>query len=175
MNEGSPSIIPTGVGSLDAEVDIEVLRAVPKQFSIEDEHSANWLVRKITDARKYAEHVKAWADQELRRAEREEHTLMFLFGRQIEAWVRSELERLSTKRKSIALPAGTVGFRTIAQKLVIDDEAAVIQWAKTNLPAAVVTVERLSKTEINRLTEETGEIPEVGVHLERESQRFFIK
>ena len=43
--------------------------------------------------------------------EREEKTLMFLFGRQIEDWAKAEIEKLRGRRKSINLPGGTVGFR----------------------------------------------------------------
>ena len=100
---------------------------------------------------------------------------MFLFGRQIEAWVRSEVEKLNGKRKSLALPAGTVGFRTIAAKLVIDDENVVLSWARINLPEAVVVTEKLSKSAINENTATTGEIPCDGVHLEPAAERFFIK
>src|SRR4051794_29700288 len=79
----------------DADVDLEVLKTVPKQFRIDDEQSANWLVRKVIAAREYGERVKAWAEQERRRAEREERTLMFLFGRQIEVWAKCEIEKLN--------------------------------------------------------------------------------
>jgi len=113
----------------DAEVDIEVLSGVPKAFAIDCEDHANWLVKKIVSARSYADHVKKWAEQEQRRAEREEHTLMFLFGRQLEMWARDQIALLH-KRKSLALPAGTVGFRTIAAKLVIDDEKRVLMCKK---------------------------------------------
>lgn len=160
---------------IDAEVDVDVLRSVPKQFTIEDEKSANWLVKKVIAARQYAERVKVWAEQELRRAEREEQTLMFLFGRQIEGWVRSELERLNGKKKSLTLPAGAIGFRTIAQKLVVDDEPTVIEWAKVNLPTAVIVVEKLAKSVLNEHTEQSGEIPDTGVHIEPACERFYVK
>lgn len=166
---------PPITSGLDAEVDLEVLKSVPKQFAVTDEKTANWLIRKVVAAREYAEHVKQWAEQETRRAEREEHTLFFLFGRQIEHWVRSEIEKLKGKRKSLALPAGQTGFRTVAAKLVIDDENVVLSWAKEHLPTAVVTVERLSKTVINDYTAQTGVIPDGGVHVEPAAEKFFIR
>lgn len=160
---------------IDAEVDLEVLKNVPKQFAIADQKSANWLVRKIVHAREYAARVKVWAEQEQRRAIREEMTLLFLFGRQVEEWSRAEIAKLNGKRKSINLPAGSVGFRSLAAKLVIDDEARVLTWARLNLPQAIVVTERLSKTVINEHTEKTGVIPDSGVHIEPAAERFFIK
>lgn len=110
----------------DADVDLEVLKSIPKDFFIDSEEKANWLIRKIGDARKYAEHVKDWADRELRRAAREEQTLMFLFGRQIEMWTKDEIAKLKGRRKSLNLPAGCVGFRSSPTRLVVDDEASVL-------------------------------------------------
>jgi hypothetical protein len=160
--------------TVDAEVDIEVLKTVPKQFAITDESTANWLVRKIISARRYAERVKQWAEQEQRRAAREEQTLMFLFGRQLEGWAKAEIEKLHNK-KSLPLPAGTVGFRTIAPKLVVDDEHAVLRWAKENCPQAVVVVERLAKSVLDEAVEKTGCIPDDGAHIDQGGERFFIK
>ena len=67
--------------------------AAPEAFRVCDEASANWVVRRIAEARKYAEHVEAWAATELRRAEREERFLLERFGPQLEAWARERLAR----------------------------------------------------------------------------------
>src|SRR5882724_2767884 len=85
---------PPLTSPLDAEVDVEVLKAIPKAFAIEDERSVNWLIKKIVAARAYADRIKDWAEQEQRRAVREEATLLFLFGRQAEVWARAEIEKL---------------------------------------------------------------------------------
>ena len=50
---------------------------------------------------------------------------MFLFGRQLEHWAKDAIVKLNGKRKSLALPAGTVGFRGVAAKMVIDDQKEV--------------------------------------------------
>ena len=159
----------------DAEVDLEVMKSVPKAFCIDSEDRANWLVRKIVAARDYSERVKAWCEQEQRRAAREEQTLLFLFGRQIERWARSEVAKLRGMRKSLRLPAGSVGFRSVGPRLVVDDERAVLQWAKVHLPDAVVVTEKLSKSVINEHAEKLGVIPDEGIHMEPASEKFFIK
>lgn len=166
---------PPMANAIDAEVDVEVLKIVPKQFSIEDEKSANWLVKRIIAAREYAERVKKWADQEQRRADREETTLLFLFGRQIEAWAKGEIEKLNGRRKSICLPGGTVGFRHENPKLVIDDEDTVLQWARHNLSDAIHTVEKLSRSVIKTHFESTGEFPAEGAHVEPAAEKFHIR
>src|SRR4051812_37830723 len=106
-------------------MDIEIMRSVPKAFAIDCENHANWLVRRIVAAREYSQRVKAWAEQEQNRAAREEQTLMFLFGRQIESWARDEIKKLH-KRKSLNLPAGAVGFRAVSACLQVDNEDVVL-------------------------------------------------
>ena len=64
-------------------------------------------------------------------------------------WARIEIDKLSGRRKSMSLPAGTLGFRSEKSKLIVCDEAAVISWARMNCPAAIQTVEQLLKTPIN--------------------------
>jgi hypothetical protein len=157
----------------DAEVDVEVLRQVPKAFCIQDQNSANWLVRKVMASRQYGQDVKRWAELEMRRAEREEACLMYLFGRQIERWAREEIGKLGGRRKSISLPAGTVAFRKVNAHLVVEDEARLMAWARDNCPTAIQVTERLAKTPINELFTETGELPE-GARLEREREVFRI-
>jgi hypothetical protein len=169
------SSTPPLTNPLDAEVDVEVLRVVPKQFAITDEKSANWLVRKIINAREYGLSVKAWADREKRRAEREEMTLLFLFGRQIEAWTKDQIEKLNGRRKSISLPAGTVAIRSENPKLVIDDEDAVLGWVRENLPQALLTQEKVMKSVLNAHFEATGEVPDAGVHVEPARETFSIR
>lgn len=159
----------------DAEVDLEVLKSVPKEFCIDSQERANWLVRKIVAARDYSERVRTWSEQEQRRAAREEQTLMFLFGRQIETWARAEIGKSNGRRKSMNLPAGSIGFRTLAPRLVIDDESVVLDWAKRNLPDAVVVTEKLSRSVIKEHAEKVGEIPDSGVHNEAASERFYIR
>jgi hypothetical protein len=176
MSEQNTEQNADDINKIDDQTLQKAIRSeVAESFCIDSADAANWLVRKIVSSRQYAERVKVWAEQELRRAEREEHTLMFLFGRQLEGWVRSELERLNGKKKSLALPAGSIGFRTIAMKLVVDDEQAVLTWAKANCPNAVLASERLLKSVIDERLKTTGETPDVGVHIEPSAERFFIK
>ena len=168
-----PALAP--VHPSDAETDLQVLREVPQRFAVNDEGSANWLVRRIMAAREYGQKVKDWAEQERRRAEREEQTLLYLYGRQAERWAQQEIASLNGKRKSLVLPGGTVGFRRAPAKLVVDDEKAVISWARKNCPQAVVVVERLAKVILDTYVHETGHTPEDGVHVEPAADKFYIR
>ncbi|MEM6392782.1 MAG: host-nuclease inhibitor Gam family protein [Planctomycetota bacterium] len=147
---------------------------VPERFQVTDNTSANWVVRRITEARAYAKRVATWAESEARRARREEEFFLARFSPELQAWLNRELAQRGGKQKSVNLPAGRVGFRLKAAKLVIDDNAAVRDWAKTHCPEAVVTVERLAKTHLNQHFEAMGELP-VGSTLEPEHDALYIR
>lgn len=166
--------VPAIALASNPEVDIEVLESVPKQFAIIDDRSANWLVKRIVAARDYADRVKQWAEQEQRRAAREEQTLLYLFGRQAEEWAREEIAKTKSKRKSLNLPAGPIGFRRCPARLVVDDEATVLEWARTSCPAAVQTVERLSKSALNTHFGNNGELPPDGARVDPAQEKFFV-
>jgi hypothetical protein len=181
MSAPIETVIPDDEASLLAvaaqnpEVDLEILKSVPKKFCIDSEAAANWLVRRVLESRAYADHVRDFGQRELHRAHREEATLMFLFGRQIERWTKDEIEKFKGRRKSLVLPAGVVGFRRQASRLVIDDDLAVMGWARKNLPDAIQTVEKLVRSIVTDNFVNTGEMPDVGVHIEAEKEVFSIK
>ena len=62
--------------------------------------------------------------------------------------------------QSVALPAGTIGFRHQSSRLDILDEPKLLEWCKRNAPAAVVTSERILKTAIMTHFTATGECPD---------------
>lgn len=131
----------------------------PDSFAVRDAASANWVVRKVVEARRYAEHVQAWAAAEVRRAEREEAFLMRRFGTQLEEWARRQVQTQHDGRKSVALPAGAVGFRCGRSRLIVADESALLAWCRTNLPQAVKTVQSVAKSTVAEYVKSTGECP----------------
>lgn len=146
---------------------------VPEAFAVRDAESANWVVRKIGESRIYAARVKAWAAAELRRAERQEQFYLGRYGKQIEDWARRQIERQHDRRKSVSLPAGTIGFRTERTRLAIVDEKRLLTWAKSHLPAAVQTVETIQKTVLNQHLKLTGECPD-GAEIVGGTERFVV-
>src|SRR5688500_4009861 len=103
-----------------AEADAPI--PVPEAFHVHDQATANWLVRRIIEARQYAERVEDWAERALRRGKREEEFFMFRFGAQLEQWAREQIAVTQPHRNSVALPAGTIGFRLQPLRLEILEE-----------------------------------------------------
>jgi hypothetical protein len=163
--------VPT---SVEAEVEAELQRTIPPQFSVRDAETAAWVVRRVVAAREYKGRVKVWAEAEQRRAAREEERLMFVFGGQLREWAEAEIAKLQGRRKSLALPGGTVGFRAVGPRVVVRDEARVMEWARKCCPAAIVTSERLLKSPISEHVQTTGEVPQ-GVEVTSASEEFFVK
>jgi hypothetical protein len=152
-------------------VDLEV----PSSFSVHDDDSANWVIKKIVESREYAKRCAIWCECEQARAKREEEFFVFRFGQQLLDYTRLKIASAGGRRKSVSLPAGTIGFRTEPEKLVMDDEQAVIAWAKQHNPALVTTIEKLSKSALNEHLEKTGEIPDAGAHLEPAREKFYVR
>jgi hypothetical protein len=162
---------------LDIEKDDEadVAAVVPPQFEVRDESTANWLVRRVVECRAYAERCAAWAEAERRRAERDEEFLLFRFGGQLAEFARQQIAAAGGRRKSITLPAGTAGFRTLPARVVVDDEAAALARAKQHTPHLVTVVERLSRSGLIDHVKQTGEMPPRGVHTEPAREGFYVK
>ena len=145
---------------------------VPDSFSVDDAKSANWLVRKIIEARSYADHIKEWAALELRRAEREERFFLDRFGHQLEAWARQQIS--GSRRKSLKLPAGTVGFRTESSKLDVVNEEKLIGWCRKSLPGALRIETHVLKSLVKDHFQQTGECPD-GVDVAGGQERFYVR
>lgn len=161
--------------------------SVPEQFVVDDAQKASWVVRKVVEARTYAQRVQAWCERELRRAEREEAWLLRRFEPELASWTRAELQRQGGRKRSLNLPGGSVGFRLQPPKVEIIDEQTLIGWCRSHMPIALkVTVEandqqgiellqwqqqrarnsrlrqQVLRDPLNHHVSETGEIPEGG-------------
>lgn len=147
--------------------------AVPERFAVVDAQSANWVVRKVMESRAYVENVRDWSARETRRAENEERFFMMRFGAQLHAWVREQLAN-EHKRKSICLPAGTIGFRHEPSKLEVSDEAALLAWCQVHLPEAIATELRVRKSIVADNLSATGELPP-GVQIIEAREKFYLK
>jgi hypothetical protein len=142
-------------------------------FTVKDADSANWVIRKIAEARAYAERAKRWADAEVRRARRAEEFFVARFGEQLRRWTIAELASRHSSSKSISMPAGRIGFRTQPVRVEVVDSEAAIAWCKQNLPSAVEARESLAKSVVTERALKTGELPP-GCKLAGGDERFFI-
>jgi phage host-nuclease inhibitor protein Gam len=154
--------------------DEELEAQVPEHFEVRDEQTANWLVRRVLESRAYADRVQAWCDSEKRRARREEDFFVGRFGLQIERWLRDELEKRGGRSKSVTMPAGRVGLRSVGPKLEVLDLDVVLAWAREHCPEAIKQTESLRKTPLNDHFEATGELPD-GVYLQSPRDDFYIR
>jgi hypothetical protein len=143
------------------------------EFTVRDAASANWVVRKIVEARAYADRVKIWAELECRRAKREEEFFLRRFGVELEAWARLQIAQQHDRRRSVSLPAGVVGFRKVTNRLSIIDEKRLLFWCRQHLPSAIRTIESVPKTPLMDYLKATGECPP-GTQLHGGDERFHI-
>jgi hypothetical protein len=142
-------------------------------FHVTDARSASWVARKVNEARAHQVRVKRWAERELKRAQRREQSLLVRFGPELERWTRDELARVKGKRKSVALPGGTLGFRAGRPKLVVTDEDRARVWCRIHLPHALRTVESVSRTELREHVGATGEVAD-GTDLSTGGEQFYV-
>ena len=152
----------------------EPMPHVPEGFCVRDAATAAWVVRKIVEARAYGHRVREWAARELRRAEREEKFFLYRFGQQLEEWTRRRLELEGDRRRSVSLPSGIVGLRAEPPRLKVTDEDALLRWCRANLPAAVVTEQRVLKSVVTEHVATSGELPQ-GTEVCEGTEKFFIK
>jgi phage host-nuclease inhibitor protein Gam len=104
-------------------------------FVIDSDEAANWVVRKVVEARAYAVRAKEWAEREVRRAKRDERFFVDQYSAQIRDWLSS---RLTSRKRSIDLPSGRVGLRKQPPQVEICDLSTVVAWTTINVPEAVV-------------------------------------
>ncbi|HEV2293571.1 MAG TPA: hypothetical protein VGR35_06925 [Tepidisphaeraceae bacterium] len=174
-------------------------QVVQREFVVDSEEAANSLVRSVKHEREYACRVEVWAATEIKRARRREEYLLQRYGHQVEAWLRRRLEGERDRRRSINLPAGSVGFRAAPAKVHVTDTTALLTWVKANLIDALQVqvsavgsdasrlaewqaaeglesqlTESVSKRLVNAYVAEIGELPE-GTGLEPAHDQLQIK
>ncbi len=98
-------------------------------FSITDEKSATWLLRKLRILSEERDAIKAATGQRLAELEADEARLTHLYGEQLKTWAQSE--SAARRRQTITLPlAGmSVGFRKTPAGIAITDQSAAIAEA----------------------------------------------
>ena len=147
---------------------------LPQRFEVNDDPSANWVVKRIVAARAYGKRIKHWAETEQRRARREEAFFLNRFGLELDRWLRRKLAERGGKAKSFNLPAGRVGVRHIGPKIEVINEDAVLAWAREHCPEAIKQTESLLKTPLTEHVEATGELP-AGTILKQERDEIYVR
>ena len=146
----------------------------PEQFTVHDHRTANWLVKRIIANRQYGAQVKRWSESELKHVARTEAFLLNRYGRQLEQWAIHQININGGRRRFVALPAGRVCLRKIPGWVEVLDECKLIAWCRAHLPTAIVTTERLHRTQIRQHVGQTGEVPD-GAEVRAATERIFIQ
>jgi hypothetical protein len=146
---------------------------------VTDTESAAAVVEKKAAIRMLRELELKLHKDRLAELDSQDQRIDYLVGNTLEAWCRANLPTdIVTKKivKHINLGFGVVRFRNVKENITVEDEKALLEWAKTNAPA--VYKEKLyvsvNKTELNELWKKTGEVPP-GCDVCPQHETFFIE
>jgi len=172
--EGAPSDDDLAAYAYDLDGTDEVAERVAR-WHAEDAGAADWVARKAQRAARSIDDLQAQRDRLVVQAdawldrERKRHdaTIRWAEGL-LQRWLLDEIAADTSKRpkKSRSLPCG-VGVKLTGggQRLVVDDEPALVEWLTSEEPAAVEFVAKYSKTTVKGLVTGDG-LAVPGVHIE---------
>jgi Bacteriophage Mu Gam like protein len=160
---------------------IPQVEGAKEQFTIETREHAEWYLRKLANLDREEASIKAQADAMLRRLRSDREGLQGRYQGQFESFVRGELERTKSKRRSVLFFNGTAQFTATPARLIVESEADALATAAAVCPSAVVEVPATVKLDKKALLdyakaqfEATGELLP-GVGRTEASERFAIK
>ena len=142
-------------------------------FTVRDPGSADWVVGKLAALADEADRVREQFSARMAQIKTDKTALLWRFGQPLEVWTANAIA--SGKRKSVILPHGTVGFRTVPEGLDVVDEPAALEAAKRLVPEAVMQLEEYVVTKpLLAYLKRTGEcVP--GTKRRPASERWFWK
>lgn len=144
--------------------------ASPEAFCPTDAGGVDWVLKKWAAAHAEAKLVRENMEKMARACERQAEALEWRYGSALQTYLEAELA--GGKGKSKRLPHGVIGYRTRPAGVQVTDPAALLAWAKENLPEAVT--EALDKKALAARLLDTGEAAD-GARLTPEEQVFYIK
>jgi phage host-nuclease inhibitor protein Gam len=142
----------------------------PDAFTPDTADKVDWVLGRIADARARAARLRENMELMAREAEREAAFFEWKYGPALQAFARAQTE--GTRRKSLRLPNGVLGYRTRPAGVSVTDDAAALAWAKSHLPAAVA--ERLDRKALADALLASGEVVGFAALMPAE-EIFFIK
>lgn len=149
----------------------------PEGFAVRDEDSADWVIRKITEARARAtrmREMKKRADAEIKAAEKAEAFFLGRFGDELQTFLQTKIA--GGKVKSYKTLEGTIGTRKSADSLLIFDEEQALEWVEeSGLGDKVLNIKvSLNKTALMKEFRESGEMPDGCTYLP-ETEVLYVK
>lgn len=137
-------------------------------FTPDTADKVDWVLGKIADARARALRVRENAERIARQHEAEAEGMEWRFGVALQAFARQETE--GSRRRSVRLLNGVVGFRTRPASVTITNEPEARAWVEANLPQAL----RLDVRALSARLLQTGEAVD-GTQLVPAQETFYIK
>ena len=141
-----------------------------ERFTITDEKSATWYLRKLAAIEAEAEAIRAATAQRLAELASDRARLEHLFGSQLEAWARQEAECRRRRTVTLPLAGACIALRRVPSRLEMIDREAAADVALTLGMLKPPAADLLAYAEHARVHfEATGELlPGVGRSEERE-------
>jgi phage host-nuclease inhibitor protein Gam len=136
-----------------------------KTWAVTDIDSADFAVGKVlaaqsrmSERKAVADKLHAEIDRRLQEANEDDHaTIEFMTGC-LRPWVQAEIQAL--KGRTVKLVAGKAGLRRTPDRVEIDDEDALIEWAEDNAPELVRVKKRIDKKKLKETMKER-DVPHV--------------
>lgn len=148
-------------------------------FHVVDESSADWVMNKIKGWEREREARKAaWIEQD-NKLKKKIEWFKGRFGAELELYTTAVLAaQRGKKAKSFKLPCGAVmGYRKIAENVVVHDNVAFQTWVLQHCPTAIVDyVPQIDKATVNdyALRTHRGVVPD-GCELTPEHDKFYLR
>lgn len=143
-----------------------------RRFEIRTEQEAAWVVGKMVAL----DHREAVLKEQYKAMQKDiandRAYLLWRLGGELAGWASKNLPR---GKKSIKLLTGTVGFRSMPDRIEVTDYGKLIQWAQKHIPDAVT-----ERTEYDvdmsavKAAIKDGKTPD-GVVVTPQEDKFFVK
>ena len=148
-------------------------------FVIDSREKADWLLKKLAAIEAEEKLITEQSQKMLEQLRSDRESLMGRFVAELESFTRGETD--GGRRKSLTLFHGTVGFRTVPARLVVENQEDALQTARLLAPEAITTVPAQEKLDTRALVEAaktaletTGEVWP-GLKMTESEERFTIK
>lgn len=160
---------------IDAETG-EVLEYIPPKpgFSVKDEDSADWVLKKILEADNEIQRIEARYQELIRTANSKKQRLIEWFEPQLKEYAK---QHVSDKVKSLKLFYGTLSFRTVPERIHVDaKDEELVESVKRYFPECIKVKEEVSLKELDDDKRRALLEKHVsGVTVLPEEERFYIK